>query len=340
MKAHDNNKGKAPKYWYRGGAVLVLFMGIIVLFSYFRPGEKAAVDVHERNFQKDYAIYSLKLPDTLYFASERVPVEYFDVREGLDQELLINTYWQSKTLLLLKRAHRWFPKLEPILKANNIPDDFKYIVLVESDLTNAVSPAGAVGIWQLLKGTARDYGLEVNKVVDERYHFEKSTVAACKYFNRAHELFGSWTMAAASYNMGRNGLLRQVQRQKESTYYDLLLNQETARYVYRAIALKIIMQEPKRYGFHLRKSDLYYPIPTYKVKVDTSVADFADFAKAFDINYKLLKYFNPWLRDSFLHNPKGKVYEIEIPRDGYRMEQTIQAYHLSDTSLMRRNKHE
>ncbi|MFO7938651.1 MAG: lytic transglycosylase domain-containing protein [Bacteroidales bacterium] len=336
LRIEDRKRGRAPKQWQRGGLVLLLLIIGGGLFSYFTPGEKEVVDTHERNFRRDYAIYSLSLPDTLYFAQERVPVEYFDVKEGLDQELLINTYWQSKTLLLIKRANRWFPLIEPILKEQGIPDDFKYLVLVESDLTNAVSPAGAVGIWQLLKGTARDYGLEVDKEVDERYHFEKSTKAACAYFHDAHELFGSWTMAAASYNMGRNGLLRQVNRQKERTYYDLLLNKETSRYLYRAIALKIILQQPERYGFHLRPADLYYPIPTYTVSVDTSVTSFADFAKEFGINYKILKYFNPWLRDSFLKNPHGKSYQIEIPKEGYRLDQTILSYHLSDTSLLRR----
>jgi len=316
--------------------VLLLLIVTGGLFSYFTPGENEVVDGHERNFRRDYAIYSLSLPDTLHFASERVPMENYDVKEGLDQELLINTYWQSKTLLLIKRANRWFPIIEPILKEQGIPEDFKYLVLVESDLTNAVSPAGAVGIWQFLKGTARDYGLEVNREVDERYHFEKSTVAACEFFHDAYELFGSWTMAAASYNMGRNGLLRQVNRQKERTYYDLLLNKETSRYLYRAMALKMIMQEPDRYGFHLRAEDLYYPIPTYTVSVDSSVTSFADFAKTFDINYKLLKYFNPWLRDSFLKNPHGKTYQIKILKEGYRLDQTILSYHLSDTSLLRR----
>lgn len=193
---------KQRKQWHRGGLVLLLLIIAGGMFSYFTPGETKVVDAHERNFRRDYAIYSLEVPDSLHFAGERVPVEYFDVKEGLDQELLINTYWQSKTLLLIKRANRWFPMIEPILKEQGIPEDFKYLVLVESDLTNAVSPAGAVGIWQLLKGTARDHGLEVNSEVDERYHFEKSTVAACEYFQHAHDLFGTWTMAAASYNMG------------------------------------------------------------------------------------------------------------------------------------------
>ena len=185
-------------------------------------------------------------------------------------------------------------------------------------MKNAVSSAGAVGIWQLLKGTATDYGLEVNSEIDERYHFEKSTVAACKFFNDAHELFGNWTMAAASYNMGRRGLVRQANRQKQNNYYDLLLNNETGRYIYRILAIKLILENPEKYGFHVREKDFYHSVPTYEVKVDTAVTDFADFAEEFSINYKVLKYFNPWLRESFLTNKYNKEYYIEIPKEGYR----------------------
>ncbi len=296
----------------------ILLLVTVLLFTYSRP-EKTPDDLtYQQIFQKKYSVFSLSIPEDLSFAGEEVPLDYFDVRESLDQELLVNTYWQSQTVLFIKRANKYFPEIEKILRENNIPDDFKYLVLAESELKNAVSPSGAVGMWQLLKGTASDYGLEVNKEVDERYHFEKSTEVACKYFKKAYDLFGSWTMTAASYNVGRRGLIREVNRQKENDYYNLLLNSETGRYVYRIMAIKLILENPKEYGFHVRKEDMYYPAPTYEVKVDTSITDFADFAHKFGINYKVLKYFNPWLRDSFLTNKSRKTYYISIPKEGYR----------------------
>ncbi|MCD4834843.1 MAG: lytic transglycosylase domain-containing protein [Bacteroidales bacterium] len=296
-------------------------LGLLIasfIFINSRPEEKPTDNDFEQAFQKKYSVFSLSLPDDLMFAGEAVPLDHFDIRESLDQELLINTYWQSQTLLFIKRANKYFPEIEKILKDNGIPDDFKYLVLAESDLKNAVSPSGAVGIWQLLKGTAKDYGLEVNDEVDERYHFEKSTEAACGFLKDAHELFGSWTMAAASYNMGRRGLIRQVNRQKENNYYNLLLNNETGRYIYRILAIKLILENPDQYGFHVRDKDMYHTIPTFEVKVDSSVTDFADFAKKYSINYKILKYFNPWLRDSFLTNKTNKEYLIKIPKEGCR----------------------
>ncbi|MFC2104234.1 lytic transglycosylase domain-containing protein, partial [Bacteroidota bacterium] len=280
------------------------------------------------------SVFSLPLPDNLAFAGESVPLDHFDIRESLDQELLVNTYWQSQTLLFIKRANKYFPAIEKILNEKGVPDDFKYLVLAESDLKNAVSPSGAVGIWQLLKGTAKDYGLEVNNEVDERYHFEKSTEAACEYFIDAHELFGSWTMAAAAYNMGRRGLIQQVNRQKENNYYDLLLNSETGRYIYRILAIKLILENPDEYGFHIRNEDLYLHVPTFELKVDSAVTDFADFAKKYSINYKILKYFNPWLRDSFLTNKNEKEYYIKIPEEGYRSYSKIIDYFEIDSTIV------
>lgn len=294
--------------------VAVLIVGYILVSSH--SGRNLDSDDYSKAFQSKYSIFSIAIPDSLDFAEEKVPVNFYDVREALDREILVNTYWQSQTLLFIKRANKDFPVIERILKENNIPEDFKYLVLIESELRNVVSPSGAVGVWQLLKGTARDYGLEVNKEVDERYHLEKSTQAACEFIKDAHDLFGSWTMAAAAYNVGRRGLMKQVNRQKQENYYDLLLNEETARYVYRIIAVKLILENPDKYGFHVRRQDMYFPVPTYEVEVDTAVSDFADFAEQFGINYKILKYFNPWLRDSFLTNKSRKKYYIRIPKEG------------------------
>ncbi|HEC41335.1 MAG TPA: lytic transglycosylase domain-containing protein [Bacteroides sp.] len=292
---------------------IVAVLAVMFIRASDKPGQPEPASERSK-----YVVTSVAIPDVLDFAGENTPVENFDVRESLDRELLINTYWQSHTLLLIKRANRYFPVIEKILKENGVPEDFKYLSVAESDLMNLVSPAQAVGFWQFKKGTAGDMGLEVNSEIDERYHLEKSTKAACKFLKHSYELFGSWTMAAASYNMGRTGLNRQLGRQDENYYYDLLLNEETARYIYRILALKLIMENPKEYGFEYSKDELYPPIPTYKVTLDSPVEDFAEFAKRYSINYKVLKIFNPWLRDNKLTNTRGKTYYISIPKKGYR----------------------
>ena len=275
--------------------------------------------VAAESFEKGkYVVTSVTIPDELDFAGEKTPLENFDVLESLDRELLINTYWQSHTLLLIKRSNRYFPVIEKILKKNGIPEDFKYLSVAESDLMNLVSPAQAVGFWQFKKATAVELGLEVNNEIDERYHLKKSTEAACKFLKRSYENYGSWTLAAASYNMGRTGLNRQIGRQDEKNYYDLLLNEETGRYIYRVLALKLIMENPEHYGFQFDRDELYHSIPVYEVTVDTPVKDFAEFAHRYSINYKILKIFNPWLRDNKLSNSKAKSYYLSIPKKGYR----------------------
>jgi hypothetical protein len=290
----------------------------IVLAVLFIRAEDTSTET-EPEFQKGrYLVTPVVIPDELEFAGERTPLENFDVRESLDRELLINTYWQSHTMLLIKRSNRYFPLIEKILEKNGIPEDFKYLPVAESDLMNLVSPAKAVGFWQFRKATAIEMGLEVNDQVDERYHLEKSTEAACRFLRHSYELYGSWTMAAASYNLGRTGLNRQIGRQDERYYYDLLLNDETGRYIYRLLALKLIMENPGDYGFKYKESELYPLIPTYEVTVDTPVEDFAEFAGRYDINYKVLKIFNPWLRDNKLDNASGKTYYLSIPRKGFR----------------------
>ncbi|PTX43307.1 transglycosylase-like protein with SLT domain [Christiangramia gaetbulicola] len=263
-----------------------------------------------------YNIKALPMPEDLSFAGEKVPLEDPDIYERMDRELLVNTYWQSNALLLIKRAHKYFPVIEPILKEKGVPDDLKYLAVIESGLTQAVSPAKAVGFWQIMEGTGKDYGLEINSNVDERYHIEKSTRVAADYMKKAKERFGSWTLAAASYNAGQYGVDKQLERQKVDDYYDLLLGEETGRYVFRILALKEIMNNPEKYGFNFDESDLYKHIPVNKVKVDTVVKDFPDFAEKFGINYKILKVHNPWLRDDHLKNASGKTYFIDIPEKG------------------------
>lgn len=259
-----------------------------------------------------------EFPDNLTFMGEPVPIHNFDVREALDRELQVNRLWHSQTILLLKRANRYFPVIEPILKRNNVPDDLKYIAVIESALTNAVSPSGAKGFWQFLQGTAGDFGLEVNDEVDERYNLEKSTIAAVRYFKKMKDKFGSWTMSAAAYNVGRNNLIKFSSQQKSGNYYDLVLGEETERYVFRAIAVKQIFENPQKYGFYIPDSNLYKPLPYKTVVVDTAIPDIADFARAQGTNYKMLKVLNPWLRSTKLTNSKHKSYKINILDPAFR----------------------
>lgn len=262
-------------------------------------------------------VYALPVPQGLNFVGEPVPIHNPDIKERIDRELLVNTYWQSNALLLMKRANKYFPLIEPILAAEGVPDDFKYLAVIESGLTQAVSPARATGFWQIMKGTGKEYGLEINDNVDERYHIEKSTRVACEYLKKAKARFGSWTAAAAAYNAGPAGISNRMKSQNVNDYYDLLLNQETGRYVFRIIALKEIMSNPTKYGFNFTPNDLYTTIPTYKVAVDTAVTDFAKFAEKYGINYKVLKIHNPWLRENHLNNASRKQYFIDIPKQGY-----------------------
>lgn len=256
-------------------------------------------------------------PTSVDFAGEETPLHISDVHERFDRELLVNANLHASTILIIKRANRAFPIIEPILKKNGVPDDFKYLAVIESALLNAVSGAGARGVWQFMPETAKEKGMEVSETVDERYHLEKSTEAACKYLISAKEKFGSWTLAAASYNGGMAGVKKQIDMQKVSTYYDLLLNDETSRYVFRILALKEIMKNPQKYGFVIDSNELYPLIPTKKVAVDSTITDLANFAKTQGINYKLLKIYNPWLRDKSLENKSKKNYTIEIPLNGY-----------------------
>ena len=297
--------------------ILLFLLGIVVLL--IQAMQEPLTDaVIERKLINDYNIYAIPIPEKMDFAGEKVPLNNPDIKERMDRELLVNTYWQSNGLLLIKRANKYFPIIEPLLKEYGIPDDFKYLAVAESGLQNNNSPAGAAGFWHFMKTTGKEYGLEINSYVDERYHIEISTRVAAEYLINAKKRFGSWTLAAASYNAGVSGISRQQERQLiYNSYYDLLLNDETSRYLFRILALKEILSNPYKYGFNYRESDLYKPISSYKVKVDTAVTNFAVFAKNFNINYKILKIHNPWLRDNFLKNTSGKEYFIEIPEEGY-----------------------
>ncbi len=256
--------------------------------------------------------YPIHVEGELYFAGERVPLEDPDVKERLDRELLINANWHSNTLLFMKMANRYFPDIEKTLADSGVPTDFKYLALIESGFRLEPSPAGAVGFWQIVKGTAKKYDLLVNDEVDERYNVEKSTSAACVYLKDAKERLGTWTLAAASYNMGLAGAMQRAKEQKMDNYYDMYFNPETSRYVFRMLALKIIFSNPKKAGYVMQPDELYTPYKYRVVSVDTSIASIADFAAQFGLKYKHIKILNPWLRDAHLTNKEHRKYEIKI----------------------------
>jgi len=262
-------------------------------------------------------VKALDIPNVMTFAGERVPLQDTDVRERLDREIHVNTYWHSNMLLMIKKANRFFSEIEPLLKKYNLPDDFKYLAVAESGLDNVTSHAGASGFWQFMKATGKEYGLEINNYVDERYNLELATKVAAQYLINSKELFGSWTNAAAAYNAGNAGITKQMKRQDATDYYSLLLNSETGRYVFRILAFKEILSNPEKYGFYVDQQDLYQAIPTKTIIINTPVEDFAKFAKQQGINYKILKIHNPWLRDTYLKNASGKAYSIKIPIAGY-----------------------
>ncbi len=266
----------------------------------------------ERKTSEYYQIKALKMPEVMSFADEQAPLKDPEVFERIDRELLVNTYWQSSMLLYLKRAGKYFPIIEPILQKNGVPNDFKYLAVIESGLTNATSTAGAKGFWQFMPATAKEFGMEVNDQVDERYHIEKSTEMACKYLKSAKNKLGSWSLAAAAYNSGNKNILDKMSQQQVNNYYDLLLVEETARYVPRLLAVKEIMQNPDKYGYIIEKSDLYTFEKTYEVEVDSTISNLTTFAKKYNMTYKDLKTFNPWLRSSSLDNKLKKVYNIKV----------------------------
>lgn len=272
---------------------------------------------YKEAFQKRYGIFCPEIPDSLSFAGEPVPLNLFYVRENLDRELLVNMYWHSNTILGLKRSTRFLPIIEPILKEMGIPDDFKFLAIAESNLMNTVSPAGAAGFWQIMKSTATKMGLEVNDNVDERYHLEKATRVACLYLKQSYSRYQSWTMAAAAYNAGDGGVSKVSDNQSEKSYYQLWMNNETSRYVYRILAMKLIWENPRKYGFFIRRKDCYFPIPTKTLTVDSTITDLPAFAKSQNISYKTLREFNPWIRSRTLENKNKKKYDFFIPEPGW-----------------------
>ncbi len=292
------------------GVILFVLLALMLEFLNFSTSSMN----EGTNFNQNYKVLEVPLPDSMSFCGESVPMKHFGVRENLEQEMLVNTYWQSQTLLCLKRANRYFPEIEKILKKNGVPDDFKYLAMAESGFSYKTSGAGAAGFWQILKTTGEANGLEINKDVDERYNLEKSTEAACRYFKEAYKHFHNWTLVAASYNMGMGGVAKSMEFQQQDNYYDLGLNNETARYVYRILALKEIQSNPEKFGFFLKHSELYPPIPIIQMDMDSSIDNLAEYALSLHVNYHILKMLNPWLVSSKLPNPHNEIYTISLPK--------------------------
>ena len=300
------------KFWNKN-TVIILLVGIICFGSgLFIKGSLRYDDKQQQLIEQNIRSYSLPIPESVTFAGQKISLKEFDVRERFDRELLTNVYWQSQTILLLKRANRFFPTIERILKEQSMPDDLKYVALIESGLMNVVSPAGAAGFWQFMDKTGKQYGLTINTEVDERYNLEKATYAACKYFKESYAVFNDWGLVAASYNMGIEGLRRQLKNQSGSSYYDLFLNTETSRYVFRILAMKEIAEKPQQYGFYIAKNHLYDPIPTINLSVNYSIPDLAAWAIQFKTNYKTVKLLNPWLRSNTLTLKEGESVEFTL----------------------------
>lgn len=298
--------------------------GEIFIFASQKEDSEA---VQQRAIMTNYRVYAPVIPDTMTFAGEQVPLDKYYVRESLDNELIINMYRQSSTLLYFKRANRYFPIIEPILKRNNIPEDFKYLCVIESGLTNATSPAKAQGFWQFIPSTGTKYGLLVNDEIDMRNNLESSTEAACKYLRSLYGRFHSWTAAAAAYNCGENGLSRRMETQDINNYYDVRLNTETSRYVYRILAVKLIMQHPQQFGYNLRHCDLYPTIPTRKATLSGQNVDLYKFAKQNGTTYKMLRELNPWIQTDNLKNKANKSYTVALPVEDGTLQQKLTKGH-------------
>ncbi|MDR0865034.1 MAG: lytic transglycosylase domain-containing protein [Candidatus Symbiothrix sp.] len=319
-------------YHFKNYLFFILLAGIIILLALFLTGSS---DNPEETAKPRSAVLAMTatvpVPESVNFCDREISLKRLDMRERYDREINAFTYFHSTTLMYIKKANRFFPIIEPILKKNGIPDDFKYLCVIESNLdTRAYSPAKAAGLWQFMESTGKQYGLEIREGVDERYHIEKATEAACRYLMNSYSRYGDWINVAASYNAGLGRISSELEKQYVESAFDLLLTQETSRYVFRMMAIKEIFKNPQKYGFILKKEDLYPLVPVDYVEVSSDVSDWAAFAKMYGLNYMQLKEFNVWLRDTKLTMPRGesKIYRIAIPKkdDLYYDKHHIQVY--------------
>ena len=296
------------------GVALIAIAGTLFIFATHKVPPH---EIHKQAIQHSYHIYAPPIPDSVTFCGEQLPMDTYYVREALDRELIVNMYGHTNMIMWMKRAGRVFPVIEPILKKNGVPADMKYLCVAESGLTNATSPAKAQGYWQFMEATGKSYGLEINADIDMRNDLEASTEAACRYLKTLYNHLGSWSAAAAAYNCGEGGLSKRMSQQSVKSYYDTRLNVETSRYVYRIVAIKLVMQHPQDYGFQLRKCDLYPTIPYTTTTLCGQNIDLYEFAKKNGTSYKMLRELNPWLNNDKILNKANKSYTVRIPtKDG------------------------
>ena len=265
--------------------------------------------VEQQVFVNTRGLY--KIPDSIFFCNEWVYFDDYDMRERLDRELLNNAFSESSTLMYTKRANRFFPEMERVLKANGLPDDMKYLAVAESGLNMVTSPAGARGVWQFMPATAKEYNLEINRFVDERLSLEKSTLAACQYLKNSNDTFNNWILTMASYNRGIGGVRSDLKWQSTSDYFDTHMNSETGRYIFRIMALKYIMENPKMFGYDIENIELYEPYEVKRVQITDGIDNVADWAISNGANYKVVKTLNPWILQNDL--PKKDTFEILLP---------------------------
>ncbi|MES2680509.1 MAG: transglycosylase SLT domain-containing protein [Bacteroidota bacterium] len=299
----------------RGRLILIFFISFCIVYfvlkTFIYEPSHNSVSYSDNNFY----VLDLSIPADLEFCGEKIPANNYEIKDDLKKEFFTNSYWKNNSLVFFRKAQKWFPYIEPILKMEGVPDDFKYLAVIESHLSNASSPAGASGFWQLLPGSARNYGLEVNDEVDERYHVEKATHAACKHIKDAHKVFRNWTLSAAAYNLGIGGIIGALRRQRTDNYFDLMLNRETGSFVYRILAYKTLFSSPGHFGIKKKKWSYFPKIVFLSFKVDSSITNLEAFARHIGSDVNTIKAFNPWLLKNTLTNPGGKVYEIRIPKN-------------------------
>jgi membrane-bound lytic murein transglycosylase D len=291
---------------------LVVVFGLgLILFLACQTEQKTTVQ-SPRTILHDSPKIDYSLPDTIVFCNQVLPVSDLDFIERLDKEIVVNTFYHSSTIGIMKRSTRYFPIIDSILRAHNVPLDFRYLAVIESGLQNVESPSGAVGFWQFMPGTAKEYGLEISAEVDERNHLEKSTIAACEYLLSAYDRLGDWTLVAASYNRGVKGIENDMEWQGVDNYFDAHLNSETSRYVFRILALKVILENPERFGYHPHSMGLYQPLKLIKFNVKKSINNIAAWAVEKGFNYKIIRKLNPWIKSNQL-TVKDNSYFILLP---------------------------
>lgn len=300
--------------------LLLLAVAFLVGYILIEKFSQAVLGSEIKTIPEGYHNVVVHVPTNFEFCGEQVPLYDEEVKESFDKELYVNVFRHSSTSLIIKRSEKFFPIIEKILREESVPEDMKYIAVIESGLENVRSRAGADGYWQFMEETAKEFGLEISDEVDERYHIEKSTRAACKYLKRSYKKFENWTLVAASYNRGMGGMNAALRNQNAISYYDVALNSETARYIYRALAFKEIMQHPEKYGFVIPKELRYPPVEYRKIVLDTTVNDISALATRYGMSYKTLKYHNPWLLMNTLtfskkDLQKDKSYTLFVPQN-------------------------